>query len=436
MSLAQLDRTGDSFPPGRAALLAALDEWLGGPAPGPGALGLVNLEGFRAINIGFGHETGDRVLAAVVDAIRGLLRPKDRLFRVGADEFAVLLREVRNPRVAELALERLATCTHMNLAQGEGFIPVRSRAGMALFPEHARDAAELLRHADAALHCATSQTHPWCLYDPQREAEEAAWLGLRGDLEAAIHEGELALHYQPQIDLRTGRLAGGEALTRWHHPERGFVPPDIFVPLAEQCGLIDALTYWSLNAALRQCGMCRQHLGCVTVAVNLSARILHAADVVPLVKRAMTIWNTQPGALTLEVTESAMMENPAAALETLQALTENGVIVAIDDFGTGHASLAYLRDLPVHKLKIDKSFVLDMANNRHDQLLVRSIIDLAHNFGIRVVAEGVENEATLALLYEMGCDYAQGYHIARAMPADEMLAWVGNSPWAVAREES
>ncbi|WP_297527200.1 putative bifunctional diguanylate cyclase/phosphodiesterase [Thiohalobacter sp.] len=434
MSVPQPRLAGDAFPPGRDALLTALAEWLGEPAPTPGALGLVNIEGFRAINIEFGHETGDRVLAAVVDAIHGMLRPNDRLFRIGADEFAVLLRDVRNPRVAELALERLAACTRMNLAEDDGYVPVRSRAGMALFPEHGCNAAALLRHADAALHCAVEQTRPWCLYDPQRQAEQAAWLGLKGDLETAIRDGALAMHYQPQIDLRTGRLAGGEALTRWHHPDRGFVPPDIFVPLAEQCGLIDALTYWSLNAALRQCGMCRQHLGCVTVAVNLSARILHAEDVVPLVKRAMTIWNTQPGTLTLEVTESAMMEDPAAALKTLQELTDIGVTIAIDDFGTGHSSLAYLRDLPVHKLKIDKSFVLDMANNRHDQLLVRSIIDLAHNFGIRVVAEGVENDATLALLREMGCDYAQGYHIARAMPADDMLAWIGASPWAAARD--
>ncbi|WJW75422.1 bifunctional diguanylate cyclase/phosphodiesterase [Thiohalobacter sp. IOR34] len=417
--------------PGRDALLQTLQQRLAAlPAGRLGALAVINLCGFREINVGFGHSAGDQVLAAVAASLGEALRSEDRLFHIGNDEFAVLLHDLRHQGIVRLAADRLRASTQLNLHLQGKMVPVRSRIGMALYPEHGQEAAELLRNADAALAAARLAGADCRIYDPELDRRSVASLALRGDLEEAIREGGLELNLQPQIDLRSNRLSGAEALARWPHEKRGLVPPDVFIPIAEQSGLIDSLTFWSLNAALRQCSLYRERYAEVAVAVNLSARVLHDPEVVPLIEQAMKIWNTEPGSLILEITESAMMEDPKAAMEALQALAGIGVTLSIDDFGTGYSSLAYLRDLPVKELKIDKTFVQRMATQPADAALVRSVVDLAHNFGIEVVAEGVEDEPSLDLLRTMGCDYAQGFWIARPMPADEVLEWIGSTRWA------
>ena len=226
-------------------------------------------------------------------------------------------------------------------------------------------------------------------------------------------------------------LSGGEALARWHHREMGWIRPDIFVDIAEKIGLIDTLTYWSLNVALREWSQLGRAFSPASVAVNLSAKLLHAPELVPMVERALNIWGASPGSVVLEVTESAMMADPDAALRTLTALHEMGITLSIDDFGTGYSSLAYLKKLPVAELKIDKSFVMQMAENRQDRKIVQSVIDLAHTLDMQVVAEGIEDEQILNMLVAMGCDYGQGFYIARPMPVNELVAWANSCPWAL-----
>ena len=229
--------------------------------------------------------------------------------------------------------------------------------------------------------------------------------------------------------MQQGTLGGCEALARWKHAQLGWIRPDHFIAVAESSGLIDTLTYWSINTALREWSEFCQSGAQGSIAINLSAKLLQMSEVVELVSRAMNIWGAEPATLVFEVTESAMMSDPDAALRTLSALHELGITLSIDDFGTGYSSLAYLRNLPVEELKIDKSFVLHMTEDQQDRKIVQSIIDLAHNLEMRVVAEGIENQQTLDMLIAMGCDYGQGYYIGRPMPIDEMSPWMEASHW-------
>jgi len=248
-------------------------------------------------------------------------------------------------------------------------------------------------------------------------------------LRHALDNAGLTLHYQPQVDLQQGTLSGCEALTRWNHAEHGWIRPDHFIAVAESSGLIDTLTYWSINVALREwsefCGSGSPG----SIAINLSAKLLQSKEVVELVGRAMNIWGAEPASLVFEVTESAMMSDPHAALHTLSALHEMGIMLSIDDFGTGYSSLAYLRNLPVGELKIDKSFVLHMAEDQQDRKIVQSIIDLAHKLEMSVVAEGIENQQTLDMLIDMGCDCGRGFYIGRPMPIADMPSWVEGGNW-------
>jgi EAL domain-containing protein (putative c-di-GMP-specific phosphodiesterase class I) len=289
-----------------------------------------------------------------------------------------------------------------------GRIAPLPRVGAALFPDHARDVGELMRLADAALKKARGQHDAYAICDQQLRVEEERRLDLKSSLKVALDNSDLMLHYQPQVDLQEGVVSGCEALVRWNQAGHGWVSPDLFIPVAESSDLIDTLTYWSVNVALREWfaagSVCAPH---ATVSVNLSARLLHSSEVVELVRRAMNIWGTDPDRLVLEVTESAMMTDPAAARRTLQALADFGVTLSIDD----------------------KSFVSHMAQVQQDRKIVQSVIDLAHNLDLKVVAEGIENQQTLDMLIGMGCDYGQGYYIARPMALADLPPWVDSSNW-------
>ena len=289
---------------------------------------------------------------------------------------------------------------------------------------------ELLRGADTALNEARRSRSNYRLYDTLLRDQGQYKSDLRCELQAALDNNALMLYYQPQIDLRQGMLGGCEALARWNHGSRGWIAPDSFIPVAESSELIDSLTYWSLNVALREwfkrCAECSLS---APISLNLSARLLHSPEVVDLVARALNIWGAPAGSLVMEVTESAMMADPNIALRTLTALHEMGVTISIDDFGTGYSSLAYLKKLPVGELKIDKSFVMHMSENAMDRKIVQSVIDLAHNLELQVVAEGVENEASLDMLESMGCDFAQGYFIAKPMLLTDLSGWLEGSRW-------
>lgn len=387
------------------------------------ALLLVNVRHLRDINVALGSARTDRVLQQLNDCFAAQLRTGDLSAHLGGDEYGVLLTQLPNPSVALLAAAKLHNAVKPALIVGSDEVPIRLTIGIAI--AQAGDSAEsLLRKANIAVADARRTERESVLYSEDLRAGNQDWLSLRRELREAIDNGELQLHYQPKIDLATGAVRGAEALMRWPSPARGWVPPDVFIAIAEQSDLIEPLSFWSVNTALRQCSLFRSKLECASVAVNLSANILHHPHLVETVARAMNIWGTQPGNLILEVTESAMMRDPAASLRTLQTLHDQGITVSIDDFGTGYSSLAYLKKLPIRELKIDKSFVINMHNDRDDESIVRAIVDLSHTLGVAVVAEGIENADTLDRLARMGCDYGQGYFIARPMPADAMLDWV------------
>ncbi len=296
--------------------------------------------------------------------------------------------------------------------------------GIALCPEHGRDATTLLRRADVAMYAAKRGGTGHAVYAPEQDAALPDRLSLLADLRQALAEGVLALHYQPQLDLRTGRVVGVEALARWPHPARGFVPPDQFIPLAEGMGLIGPLTNWVLETAIAQCRAWREAGRAVTVAVNISAATLHDPRLPETIERLLHTHGVAGRDLRLEVTESAFMADPARAGVVLARLAAIGLGLSVDDYGTGYSSLAYLKRLPIDELKIDRAFVRDMRRDEADRAIVASTVGLGHTLGLRVVAEGVEDQATQEALAALGCDALQGYHLSCPLPAAKLETWL------------
>ncbi len=398
------------------------------------ALLVVNLVKFRQINADFGYAVGDKVLAEVYRRIANALRESDFLYHLGNDEYAVILTQLRVPQAPELAIKKILKQIGENMAIDRQVLSVSATAGAAVFPEHASDSDELLKAANAAMLYAREQQAGYIIYDATTRTEDIRQAELKGSLRTALDSGELMLHYQPQLNLQQGILCGCEALARWQHTEMGWISPELFIGVAERASMIDSLTYWSINVALREWFQFCTTSEAASVSVNLSAQLLHSPELVPMVEHAVNIWGAKPGSLVLEVTESAMMIDPRAALRTLHQLHEMGIKLSIDDFGTGYSSLTYLKKLPVSELKIDKSFILHMAEQQQDRRIVQSVIDLAHTLDMVVVAEGIENEQILNMLVAMGCDYGQGFFIARPMPAAELHVWARSSVWDMPEE--
>jgi EAL domain-containing protein (putative c-di-GMP-specific phosphodiesterase class I) len=303
-------------------------------------------------------------------------------------------------------------------------LDVEASIGLAVYPDHGGDADELLRHADIAMYIAKETHAGFVLFDPRQDQHSPRRLALLGELRRGIEQGQLVLHYQPKVDAHPGQVLGVEALVRWQHPQHGLVPPDEFIPLAERTGLIAPLTHYVLDAALCQCRVWRQAGHELSVAVNVSARRLLDLEFPDEVASLLARWHVPARLLVVEITESAIMTDPQHALQVLSRLYDMGVQVAIDDFGTGYSSMAYLKNLPVHELKIDRSFVAQMTSSNRDAIIVRSTVDLGRNLSLRVVAEGVEDQGTWRELDALGCDVVQGYYISRPVPADDLLSWL------------
>jgi EAL domain-containing protein (putative c-di-GMP-specific phosphodiesterase class I) len=301
---------------------------------------------------------------------------------------------------------------------------VRGSIGIALFPEHGTDASLLLQRADVAMYHAKRTDSGYAPYAAEHDEYSPDRLTLITELRQAIEQDQLILYFQPKLRIQSEEIDGVEALVRWEHPERGLIPPDQFIPLAEHTGLIRPLTTWVLDQALRQC---REWQGAgleLRVAVNVSARSLHEPDLVSSIERLLATHDVRAGLLEVELTESALMADPVRGADVLVRLHQMGVKIAVDDFGTGYSSLAYLKRLPVDAIKIDKSFVQNMATQQDDVFIVRSVSDLGHSLGLEVVAEGVESKHGLHLLQMMGCDLAQGYHVSRPLPPAALIAWM------------
>jgi diguanylate cyclase (GGDEF)-like protein/PAS domain S-box-containing protein len=392
------------------------------------ALLIMDLDRFKDVNDTLGHHTGDELLQQVGLRVRKVLRASDTVARMGGDEFGVVLPMAADAELAARVAQVLVKALEQPFTLDGHAVSVGASIGIAMYPEHGADVETLLRHADVAMYIAKRGATGHAVYSWERDVQDPDRLSLIGELREGIERNELVLHYQPKLSLITGRCDRVEALVRWQHPRHGLMPPDHFIPLAEQTGLIKPLTQWVLETALRQCRTWRDSGLDIIVAVNLSMRNLHDPDLVEQIVHLLKTTGVQPESLKLEVTESALMTDPQRALATLTRLRDIGVEVAIDDFGTGHASLSYLKQMPVGEIKLDRSFVRDMRTDKNDYTIVRSTIELAHDLGLRVIAEGVEDQATWDLLVELGCDLAQGYHMSRPLPAGELPRWLAQEP--------
>ncbi len=398
----------------------------------PLALLILALDRFKDVTNTLGHHNGDLIVRELAARLGDALGDGDRVARLRGDEFGVLLPDADGTFARQVGERILGSLEKPFMVQRLP-IEVSASVGIAVAPEHATEAEGLLRRADAAVQAARKVGGgASILYSPECEPHDPARLALLGELRRALEGNELRLHYQPKVDLKTRTIVGAEALLRWPHAKRGFVSPADFVPLAEQTGLIRPLTRWVLDRATGEsCAWARAGRR-LPVAINVSARSLQDERIVDDVEEALLTHDVRGDRLQIEVTESAVMRDAGRAAEVLASLTGRGVAVSIDDFGTGYSSLGLLRRLPVQELKIDKSFVIGMAGDgAEDTAIVRSTADLAHNLGLTVVAEGVEDQWTLDLLSSFGCDQAQGYHIARPMPSADFIAWLGSTSWRV-----
>ncbi|WP_327003105.1 EAL domain-containing protein [Dactylosporangium sp. NBC_01737] len=388
---------------------------------------LLDLDRFKEVNDTLGHQYGDELLRQVAARTTGALRAGDVIARLSGDEFAVLLPGASAADAAGLAA-RLQSELHRSFALDDVAVDVEVSIGIAVAPEHATDTDALLRCADIAMYTAKDSKTGATLYRPNMHTEDGNRLLLLGDLRRALDvTDQLTLHYQPKIRLDDGRLSGAEALVRWSHPTRGPIPPAEFIPVAETTGLITRLTLYVLRLAVAQARAWLDDGLVVPIAVNLSPRCLLDPDLVGHVTRLLHEHELPADLLRLEVTETAVMANPALATETLTALHRLGVRLSIDDYGTGYSSMAYLKSLPVDELKVDRTFVMHMDDDPEDAVLVRGAIELGHNLGMTVVAEGVEGAAHVTALQELGCDIAQGYHYARPMPPEDLTTWFRTS---------
>jgi diguanylate cyclase (GGDEF)-like protein/PAS domain S-box-containing protein len=393
---------------------------------------VLDMDHLKEVNETFGLQAGDRLLEQVGPRLQSEIRAEDMVARLGGDEFAVLLRDTDATAAATVAAQLLDALERPFEVEGQPLDAAPS-IGIAIFPNDGDDPDTLLRRADSALFVAKKARGSVVRYVPEHE-QGASRLTLMAELQEALHQGQLFLEFQPLVRLRDRSLAGVEALVRWRHPQRGLVPPLEFVPFAEKTRLIQPLTRWVLVSALRQCVAWHRGGHPIRVSVNISMRDLVDPGFPQLIARLLRDAEAQPSWLLLEITEGVIMAEPERAINTLSQLRKLGVRLAVDDFGTGYSSLAYLHRLPIHEIKIDKSFVAAMAGAANRANIVRASIELGHNLGLESVAEGVEGARTWDLLVALACDLAQGYFISRPMLADEVLPWL--SQWENAPAES
>ena len=406
--------------PNRARFLAALGRAMdrAKKSGAPPAVLFLDLDRFKVVNDGHGHAAGDRLLVQMGERLRGCLRQGQEAARLGGDEFTILVEGSDAAQEAEAVAARVAEALTVPFVAGGGEFAITASIGIAVAtPEH-DDPADLLRDADEALYRAKSRGKArWAVYDPAMRAERRERAALEADLEHAPIRGELWLAYQPIVDLASGAIVGLEALVRWQHPQLGLLPPGQFIPLAEETGQVETIGRWVLAKACRQAKFWQSSLAVPpVVAVNLSAQQFQRPDLVETVAFMLRGTRLDPRLLKLEITESAVMGDTDAAVETLHRLKALGVGLAIDDFGTGYSSLGYLRRFPVDALKIDRSFVSGIGSDAGDAAIAEAVVGLAHTLGLEVVAEGIETSEQMARLQSMGCEQGQGYRFGRPQP--------------------
>ena len=411
--------------PNRAALLTRLEAALSaGRSRTSLALLMLDLCRFKEVNDTLGHNVGDRVLCDVAHRFQQALGDRGLIARIGGDEFTVMLEQPESNESISAIAQILSDSLRAPIDVAGISIEIGVSIGIARFPQDATDAQTLLRHADVAMYVAKRRGAVYEYYDAAHDKNTVRKLAIGGELRTAIHNNQLEIHFQPQVNLRSGMVESAEALLRWNHPTQGGINPVEFIAIAEATDLIRPLTEWTLRGALAQVRSWRERGVHLRIAVNLSARLLQDTAFPALLRKLLDASGVLAPSLELEITESAMMLDPARALRVIQEIDKLGVLISIDDFGTGYSSLGYLRDLPVHSLKIDKSFVAGMRNNSDDRIIVESTAQMAHALKLELVAEGVETEWDAQFLAAAGYDYAQGFRYTRALPSDKCLAWI------------
>lgn len=412
---------------------------------------LLDLDGFKEVNDTLGHPVGDELLRHIALRLQRIIRASSTIARIGdeneqqnggmaplpagettvarlgGDEFAILLPNLSGVEGAVAVARRVIEALEPPAEVDGNLIAVAGTLGLAIFPEHGDSAETLLRRADVALYVAKHIQSDFAVYDPAYDRHSVKQLALKADLRNAIEEDQLQLYYQPKLDLEKGCVTSVEALVRWQHPEQGVISPGQFIPLSEQRGLSGPLTEWVIRKALAQYKAWQAQGVDLKVAVNLSARVLYDLSLPAKIEKFLVKAQLSPAALALEITEEATTLDPERAVTILQRLDEMGISLSIDDFGTGHSSLSYLKRLPVDEIKIDRSFIMEMESSDNDAKIVHATIDLAHNLGLKVVAEGVESERVLTMLRTLNCDYVQGFQVSEPMPARQVPGWLAGS---------
>jgi len=410
--------------PNRRGFRQQVEDALACGTLGTGGLLLVDLNRFKEINDTLGHHHGDEVLRQLGPRMRSAFRQEDLVARLGGDEFAVFMPDADTGAVRR-AVDKLQLALHAPMEVDGVSLELDASVGLAWYPAHGADVDTLLQRADVAMYRAKAHQRQLVIYSPEDDSHSPARLALVGDLRRAIADGQLVLHYQPQIELAQGAAVAVEGLVRWDHPERGLLAPFEFIEAAEHTGLIKDLTFRVIECGLKDLRRWQDAGREVSLSLNVSVRSLLDRNFPAEVERLLVLHKVRGSCLTLEITESSLMVDPDVAKRAMQDLSEVGVAFAIDDFGTGYSSLAYLTGLPVRELKIDKSFVLAMNADPRNRIVVRSTIELAHNLGLHTVAEGIENGGTLDGLRELGCELGQGYHISHPLPRQDLERWWG-----------
>ncbi len=396
----------------------------------PVTLAILDLDRFKEVNDTLGHQVGDALLVDVARRLVDCIRDGDTVARLGGDEFAILLPQQDNACSALDVARRIVTAIHQPFSiAGCIALEVGVSLGLALFPDDADSESKLMQCADVAMYDAKRNATTIERYDPAKDINSIRTLVLSGGLRQAMECEQLFLVFQPKLDLRSGEIKSFEVLTRWHHPDHGLIPPDEFVPQAEQSGNIIPFTRWTLERTLGCLTTWQEEDFDLSLALNLSPRSLHSKEILLFMEELLVRSRISPAQITLELTETAVMLDPEGALASLKKLRDLGLRLSIDDFGTGYSSLSLLRQLPLNEIKIDKSFVENMITNPQDQVIVGSTISLAHNLSLEVVAEGVETDAQMKALQELGCDMVQGFLIAEPIAGDKLAAWTKTAPW-------
>lgn len=392
---------------------------------------LIEIENFKDIYEALGRNSSDLILRQISTRLQGVSLERDDIAKIDSNVFGVLLSELSDVSRAEIFARQIQkTMESPFLVEGLQ-VSIHSNVGIVHFPEHGDDVDTLVQRAGVALRMAQKSTKGYAIYESSFDKQTPLRLTLVSELRHAIERDTLELHYQPKVSIRTGEICGVEALLRWSHPVHGVIQPDEFVAMAERNRMINPLTHWVLRRAFRDCAKWHSQGFPIQVSVNLSAKDLHDPELPDLISGVAVAAGVKPEWIMLEITESSVMAEPDSALGIIQRLSDMGYHFSIDDFGTGYSSLAYLRKLPLVEIKIDKTFVLDILKSENDVAIVKATVDLGHNLGLKVVAEGVETKEIMSRLMELGCDVAQGFFLSKAVKVEDFNHWVNETHWKI-----